>query len=360
MVPTNLKISILDNLKTAILLISPDLTISYINDAAESLLEVSGARVLGESVRQMFIELNADNGSLFNAIENTHAFTKRETKIQLSNRNIITVDCSVTPVYDGNNVVSMIMELQPLDRLLRISREKGLLAAQESSQTLVRGMAHEIKNPLGGLRGAAQLLAKQLTSDDLLDYTDVIIEEADRLSNLVDRMLGSNTLLDIKNINIHEILERVKSLVDAETGGIIDIKRDYDPSTPEIAGDKEQLIQAVLNIARNAMQVLQSNQIENPTITFTTRTLRQFTIGPERYRLVCKVEIIDNGPGIPEELLNTLFLPMVSGRADGTGLGLAISQSIINHHHGLIECNSEEGTTTFTLYIPIEETPNNP
>lgn len=348
-----LHINILDNLKTAIVLIKKDLSISYINDAAEALLEISGRKIIGESIHSLFSEQDQED-SLFQAIEHTGTFTKRETKLQLMNRQIITVDCAVTPVYEGNKIISMIMELQPLDLILRISRDEAMLAAQENSKSLVRGMAHEIKNPLGGLRGAAQLLEKELNSDYLKDYTNVIIEEADRLSKLVDRMLGSNTLFDLEQVNIHEILERVKSLIDAETGESIKLIRDYDPSLPDIIGDREQLIQAVLNIVRNAMQALQNSQTENPTITLRTRTRRQFTIGAKRHKLVCRVDITDNGAGIPPELMNTLFLPMVSGRADGTGLGLSITQSILNHHKGTVECVSEPGATTFSLYIPFE------
>jgi len=213
---------ILDNLKTAILLLEPNLTVSYINSAAEALLEVSGHRVTGEVITSLFREREqagdkAQDG-LLETIGNLSAFTKRETQIILTNRQTITVDCAVTPVFEDDEIDYLIMELQPLDRLLRISREESLIASQQTSRTLVRGMAHEIKNPLGGLRGAAQLLAKQLPSAELQDYTNVIIEEADRLSNLVDRMLGSNSLPNLKPVNIHEILERVKSLIDAETG----------------------------------------------------------------------------------------------------------------------------------------------
>ena len=170
-------------------------------------------------------------------------------------------------------------------------------------------------------------------------------------------MLGSHDLMKIQPLNIHEVLERVKYLIDAETGGKISIMRDYDPSIPEINGDQERLIQAVLNIVRNAMQSLLptiGTGSEAPTITLKTRALRQFTIGTIRHRLVCKIDIIDNGPGIPQGIAETIFLPMVSGRADGTGLGLSISQSIITHHQGLIECNSTPGHTVFTLFIPLD------
>lgn len=357
MTSEKLHTDILDNLKTAILLIDTDLYVSYINSAAEALLEISGRRIIGESLKTLFRDNTSDSDDLFTTIANTRAFNKREVPLTLSNRQHITVDFSVTPVFKADDVDAYIVELQPLDRMLRISREESILNAQQTSQTLVRGLAHEIKNPLGGLRGAAQLLAKQLPNQDLKDYTNVIIEEADRLSNLVDRMLGSNSLLDLSEVNIHEILERVKSLIDAETSGSINLNRDYDPSLPELCGDKEQLIQAVLNIVRNAMQALQSSNTPQPTITLKTRTLRQLTIGTTRHRLVCHVEISDNGPGISEQLIDTIFLPMVSGRADGTGLGLSISQSIINHHQGLIECKSEPSNTSFSLYIPLDPQP---
>ncbi len=221
---------------------------------------------------------------------------------------------------------------------------------------MIRGLAHEIKNPLGGLRGAAQLLARELPSEDLADYTNIIIEEADRLRNLVDNMLGPNTNPRMEPTNIHEVLERVRHLVEAEGLGNIRVLRDYDPSIPELIGDREQLIQATLNIVRNAMQALQQHgySVENPQITLRTRALRQFTIGSHRYRLVCRVDVIDNGPGIPESVREAIFLPMVSGRPEGTGLGLSISQSIINRHRGLIECVSEPGSTVFTLNIPLE------
>ena len=344
----NLHTQILESLKTATLLIEANLTVSYINPAAENLLEASGNKVLGELAGNLFSE----SDGLLDSINTNSAFTKREAQLNLTSGQQITVDCAVTPLEGGR----MVMELQSIDRLLRITREEGLIISQENTQELIRGMAHEIKNPLGGLRGAAQLLANELPFDDLTEYTNIIIEEADRLGNLVDRMLGSNKLLNIQRINIHEILERVKTLIAVETSGKIIIERDYDPSIPEIEGDKEQLIQATLNVVRNAMQALQSaDPIDSPSITLKTRSMRQMTIGAVIHRLVCRIDIIDNGPGISDQIRNKIFLPMISGRAEGTGLGLAISQSIINHHKGLIECASEPGHTVFSLYIPLEQ-----
>jgi two-component system nitrogen regulation sensor histidine kinase GlnL len=348
MPPDNIHAQILDNLKTAILLIEADLSVSYLNPAAEALLEASCNKVIREPVAKLFSE----SDGLLDSIHNKNPITKREARLNLASGQQIIVDCAVTPAEDGR----MLIEIQALDRMMRINREEGLIISQQNTQELVRGMAHEIKNPLGGLRGAAQLLARELHSEELTDYTNIIIEEADRLGKLVDRMLGSNKLLNIQTLNIHEILERVKALVIAETRGKIQIERDYDPSIPELEGDREQLIQAVLNIVRNAMQALEGGGTDKPpTITLKTRTMRQLTIGTIMHRLVCRVDIIDTGPGIDEDIRNKIFLPMVSGRADGTGLGLAISQSIINHHKGLIECTSEPGHTVFTLYIPLEQ-----
>ena len=250
----------------------------------------------------------------------------------------------------------LLLEVHPRDRLLRITKEEAQLSKQETSKMLVRGLAHEIKNPLGGIRGAAQLLARELPDEHLKDYTNVIIEEADRLRNLVDRMLGSNKLPALAMTNVHEVLERVCHLVEAESQGCITLVRDYDPSIPDVLIDREQMIQAVLNIVRNAMQAISSqNELRLGRISLRTRALRQFTIGHVRHRLVTKVEITDNGPGIPAELQETIFFPMVSGRPDGTGLGLAITQNIISQHQGLIECESHPGHTTFSIFLPLEQ-----
>lgn len=357
MTSDTLHIHILDNLKTAILLVEPDLTVGYINSAAEALLEISGSRTLGEPVTQLFREHEDTAAGLREAIRAGSAYTKRETLLTLPSGQQITVDYAVTPVLQDAGKISLVLEIQPLDRMLRISREEGILSSQQNTRALVRGLAHEIKNPLGGLRGAAQLLARELPDASLKDYTNIIIEEADRLRNLVDQMLGPNKAPDKKQLNLHEVVERVRQLLEAETHGRIRFLRDYDPSIPDLLGDKEQLIQAVLNIVRNAVEALtgMASPPSIPTIMLRTRSMRQFTIGTQRHRLVAKLDIVDNGPGVQRDLLETIFLPMVSGRSDGTGLGLSISQSIINRHHGLIECHSEPGSTTFSLYIPLEQ-----
>jgi len=357
MAPDTLHTRILDNLRTAILLVEPDLKVGYINSAAEALLEISKSRILGEPITNLLIERGDVAAGLREAIRAGSAYTKRETLLELPGGQSITVDYAVSPVLQDDGRFALVLEIQPLDRMLRISREEGLLSSQQNTRALVRGLAHEIKNPLGGLRGAAQLLARELPDNALKDYTNIIIEEADRLRNLVDQMLGPHKVPDKKPLNVHEVVERVRHLLEAETKGQIYFVRDYDPSIPELLGDKEQLIQAVLNIVRNAVEAINGmpKKPPRPTILLRTRSLRQFTIGTQRHRLIAKIDVIDNGPGVPTELQEAIFLPMVSGRSDGTGLGLSISQSIINRHNGLIECHSEPGSTTFSLYIPLEQ-----
>lgn len=346
---------LLDNLTTATLLLNAELRLEYMNPAAEMLLAVSGQRSHGQFISELFTESTEALSSLRQAVEQAHPFTKREAQLTSLTGQTITVDYAVTPILHQGQTL-LLLEVHPRDRLLRITKEEAQLSKQETTKMLVRGLAHEIKNPLGGIRGAAQLLARELPEEGLRDYTNVIIEEADRLRNLVDRMLGSNKLPSLAMTNIHEVLERVCSLVDAESQGRITLVRDYDPSLPDVLIDREQMIQAVLNIVRNAMQAISSqNELRLGRITLRSRALRQFTIGHVRHRLVARVEIIDNGPGIPPELQDTLFYPMVSGRPDGTGLGLAITQNIISQHQGLIECESHAGHTAFSIYLPLEQ-----
>lgn len=349
---------LLEHLNTGVLLLDADLNVFYVNPAAEALLEMSGKRCLGVPFNELAYESEESTIALQQAVVTGHSYTKREAVLQLHNQQQLTLDYSVSPVaHPETRVPSLLIELQGRDRLMRISREEQLIAKQETTRSLVRGLAHEIKNPLGGIRGAAQLLARELPSSDLNEYTNIIIEEADRLRDLVDRLLGPRHIPKQEEVNIHEILERVCQLIDVESQSRITIVRDYDPSIPEFQADKGQMIQALLNITRNAMQAMleASPEIEKPSLTLRTRTVRQFTIGHQRHRLVAQIDITDNGPGIPEEMRENLFYPMVSGRADGTGLGLSISQSIVNQKNGIIEFTSEPGKTTFSIYIPLEE-----
>lgn len=352
--PLDIYKKVLESLTTAVLLLDDQLRIQYLNPAAEQFFATSSTHLL-DAPADYLLQESQMQGEFEKALKEQYGFTKREVQLHLPNTSqTATADYTVTPISESQTR-ALLVEIRPLDRLLRISREDGLLSAHQATRALVRGVAHEVKNPLGGIRGAAQLLARELENEELKDYTNVIIAEADRLRNLVDRMLGPRAIPQLKDINIHEVLERVRSIVEVETKGAIKLIRDYDPSLPEIYADADQLIQATLNIVRNALQALTENPLqEHPAITLRTRPLRQFTIGNTRHRLTLLLEIEDNGPGIDKELAETIFYPMVSGRANGTGLGLSISQSIVNQHHGLIECESKPGKTIFRLLLPYE------
>lgn len=347
---------VLDNLTTAVVVVDPDLLVRYLNPAAEALLAISRSRALDTPFSDVFMEQDgADTATeLRETLATLHPFTKREVRLRTPLQEI-TVDYTVGLLMAPGEPVCLMFEIQQVDRLLRISREEALLASHTATRALIRGVAHEIKNPLGGIRGAAQLLAKRPAGSDVNDYTNIIIEEADRLRNLADRMLGPRKLPELKRVNIHECLERVRTLILVEAGDRVQVKRDYDISLPELLADPDQLIQALLNIAGNALQALLENPSqEAPCITLRTRHLSQFTIGATRHRLVIRVDIIDNGPGIPPALLETIFYPMVSGRANGTGLGLSIAQDIVHSYQGLIECESRPGLTLFSILLPVE------
>jgi|TARA_R110002073_G_scaffold11861_1_gene53340 two-component system nitrogen regulation sensor histidine kinase GlnL len=345
---------LLDNLRTAVLLLDGSLVVRYLNPAAEVLLATSASRCVGQALPEYFFADEDVRGALDKCIRKAHPFTRREALLHVSPGNEVAVDYSVSQLNDPGQEPTLLVEIQPLDRLLRITREEALIHAQQATRALVRGVAHEIKNPLGGIRGAAQLLERALPDPELAEYTKVIIHEADRLRNLADRMLGPRKLPNYTDENVHESLEHVRQLMLAELHHAVAIDRDYDPSLPEIPADRDQLIQVLLNLVRNAAQALTEQKVEAPRIVLRTRALRQFTIGMHRHRLVARIDIEDNGPGIPEELKETLFYPMVSGRANGSGLGLSIAQAIISQHRGLIECESVPGKTVFSLLLPME------
>jgi len=343
---------ILDNISTGVLGLDAGLCVTALNASGEALLKTSAGRCLGQHARQLVLDSREWLDNLRQVLNSRIPVTRRGMALTLHTGEDIHVDLIITPV-DGDGASRLIVELLPVDRLLKISREEGLLHAQETTRAVIRGLAHEIKNPLGGVRGAAQLLARELPNEELTEYTRVIIREADRLRDLVDRLLGPHQQLELQPLNIHEILEHVRNLILAESDNGVEVTRDYDPSLPEFPGDRLQLIQVVLNIMRNALQAAPDPR--RCVINLRTRSRRQFTIGTELHRLVCQVDIIDNGPGIPAEIEHAIFVPMVTGRAEGTGLGLAIAQSVINHHGGLLECESEPGNTRFTIYIPMRQ-----
>jgi two-component system, NtrC family, nitrogen regulation sensor histidine kinase GlnL len=340
----------LDHLNTAILLFDRELILSYINTTGEILLADSSHHLIGQSACDLF--KSSDPALLVNlkqSLSMAEALVDRALMLSRINQNV-TVSFSATPLVLGEQVSEILVELQQVDNHLRISKEEQLLTQHNTARLLVRGLAHEIKNPLGGLRGAAQLLDLELHNPELKEYTQIIIAESDRLQGLMDKMLGPNKLPNKKALNIHEVLERVRHLVQAESSGSLTIKNDYDPSIPDIKADKDQLIQAILNIVRNAVQAINGKG----NIIIKTRIHRQMSIGRKRYKLAVKCDIIDDGPGIDADIMNQIFYPMITGRAEGTGLGLSIAQALINQHNGLIECNSEPGNTVFSIYLPME------
>jgi two-component system nitrogen regulation sensor histidine kinase GlnL len=345
---------LLENLSTSVVVLDADTRVIFISPAAQALLELSESRSCGSRLEELLPQHPLLPHKLEAARES--AYTNRSLGIKLASGHEITVDCTVTPLsHAPGDARQLILELHPVDRIMRINREKGLISSQENTQAMIRGLAHEIKNPLGGVRGAAQLLARELPDPALEEYTRIIIEESDRLRDLVDRLLGPHQKPRLTRLNIHEILEHVRMLLQAEAESDVTFIRDYDPSVPDLLGDRSQLIQAILNIVSNAVRATGDNA-NSRIITLRSRVQRQFTIGAQRHRLVCRIDISDNGSGIPPELQDSIFIPMVSGRPEGSGLGLAISQSIINQHKGLIECQSKPGDTVFTLFIPLEDT----
>ncbi|MBT4210817.1 MAG: PAS domain-containing protein [Porticoccaceae bacterium] len=356
---TQLHRLLLDNLNTAVLLLDADLSINYVNSAVESLLQVSSVRLIGSNVCELFSDEESSKENLLEALKNNVGHTRRHEYLRvLASMDLFQVDYTVTPV-EINLERMLLMEMQPIDRFLKINREEALLSVHDTSKSLIRGLAHEIKNPLGGIRGAAQLLDQEIVDigldDEARELCKIITTETDRLRNLVDRLLGPNELPQLEQINVHEVTEHVAVLLEAEAQGTLVISRDYDPSIPDIQGDRIQLIQAVLNVARNAMQAVIESNLSTPLVTIKSRIQRSFTIGGDRHRVVCRIDVIDNGPGVSAEIFERIFFPMISGRSNGSGLGLTIAQTAINGHQGIIECDSEPGNTRFSIYLPIRD-----
>jgi two-component system nitrogen regulation sensor histidine kinase GlnL len=340
----------LDLLSSAVILLDGELCIRHLNPAAENLLSVSQRVWLGRPLNQLLGTPAALAEALDNALRNSWSYTGHNVPFARGEDKPIHLDCTVTPIETAQ--ASLLLEFRPIDHQLKAAREEREAVQQQVNRELVRNLAHEIKNPLGGIRGSAQLLEHELGSHEnapqLTEYTQVIIKEADRLQELMRRLLSSHRVMQPAQMNIHELLERVRRLIQAEYGGVR-VTADYDLSLPEITGDREQLIQAILNIARNAAQAMRGEG----DLTFRTRVLRQVTLAKKRYRLALELQVIDNGPGIAEEMRDKIFYPLVSGRADGTGLGLTLAQSFIQQHHGSIEVESKPGRTCFTIRLPM-------
>ncbi len=345
---------ILDNMVTAVVVLDESLCVENINSAAESLLHTSAPQVTDHSLKDLIMRADDIMPALERALYDGQPYTERDVALRLPDNITENVDLTVSILErPPEGPRSLVLELTPMTRLKRINKDGASVARQETARQLIRGLAHEVKNPLGGIRGAAQLLERELPDDTLKEYTNVIISEADRLTELVDSMLGPQRGLKLEPINILQVFEHVIQLIEAEQPGLIHWVRDYDPSMPDVEGDESQLIQAILNILRNASQALQGT--DDPQIQLRSRVVRQFTIGAVRHRMVVELEIADNGPGIDPDLEERIFFPMISGRPDGTGLGLAITQNIIAQHHGSIQVNTRPGRTSFLVYLPFTQ-----
>jgi two-component system, NtrC family, nitrogen regulation sensor histidine kinase GlnL len=340
----------LELLATAVVLLNDERDMCYANPAAENLFELSKRQLVGHSIGSVFGEAPA----LFQAIDKARAsgasYTEQELELGVAGKLKLHLSCTVSVVDTPE--ATLLLEFRHIDQQLKIAREERLLEQQQSNRDLIRSLAHEIKNPLGGIRGAAQLLEHELDRPPLIEYTQVIIGEADRLQTLVDRLLTPHRLPKYRQTNIHELLVRVASVVQAEFPKIL-ILSDFDISLPELEADPEQLTQALFNIVRNAAQALEGIS-GTREIRLRTRVARGITLAKRRHRLALAVSVEDNGPGVPEAIRDKIFFPLVSGREGGSGLGLTIAQTFIAQHNGAIECESVPGRTNFTVLLPLD------
>jgi len=333
----------LELLATAVVALDEQLTVRYANPAAESLLATGAKSLIGQPFLQLFAEREALERALGDALQTHWDYSAQSVTYSRVGRDPLPLACTMTRI-DAQGL-GLLAELRPIEEQLRYAREERLVFEQQANRELIRNLAHEIKNPLGGLRGSAQLLERELDKPELREYTQVIIQEADRLQRLMDRMLTPHRTPRLEPLGIHEVLERVRSLVKAEFA--VEIQCDYDPSIPEIVGDSEQLIQAVLNIARNAAQS------GAKSISFRTRAVRQITLLRQRHRLALELQVVDDGPGVPQEIQDRIFNPLVSGREGGTGLGLSLAQTFVQYHRGVVEFESRPGRTIFRILLPL-------
>jgi two-component system nitrogen regulation sensor histidine kinase GlnL len=349
----------LDLLTTAVMLLDDAERVRYMNAAAENLFGLSARSAEGFALEQLFSGDSAElSAALGYARANNASYTEHDVTLATNGHDPLHLSCTVTPVdaMDVGARGGFLIEFRHIEQQLRIAREERMLDQSEANRELIRNLAHEIKNPLGGIRGAAQLLERELDRPALHEYTQVIMKEADRLQLLMDRLLTPHRLPQRGQVNVHEVLERVRSVILAEFPGI-SVRRDYDTSLPSVEGDREQLIQAALNIARNAAQAIaaQTPRRTDGEIRLVTRVARQVTLARRRYRHALDVRIIDNGPGIPEKLQERIFYPLVSGREGGTGLGLTLAQNFISRHHGAVTFESSPGRTFFSILLPVNE-----
>jgi len=343
---------ILDYLSSTIMCLDANLKLNYINATGEMLFESSASSLIGRDFSRLFsqVESSTITGKLSDFADQRQPMTEHEANITLSSGKSITADYSISALEENDVGGNILIEIKPLDRQVQILRDDLSLLHKQASQQFARGMAHEIKNPLGSIRGAAQLLEREIIQPSMKEYTDVIISEVDRLQTLVNNMLGPNVKMSKQPVNILEILEHIRSLLLAAEPDRFVVHRDYDPSIPELLADKDQLIQAFLNIAQNAVQALG----KEGEITFKTRIGHKVTIGQIKHPLVIQIDIIDNGRGITAAISDTIFLPMVTDKPQGSGLGLPIAQEIVSGHGGIIKAESLPIGTRFCTILPLE------
>ena len=344
----------LEWLATAVLLQDDERRLVYANAAAENLFELSRRTLTGRTLSELFGPCRALEAAIERACASGASYTEQEVTLTPPGRSPLHLACTASRVDAPG--VALLLELRPIDHALRIAREERLAEQQQANRELIRSLAHEIKNPLGGIRGAAQLLERELDRPALAEYTQVIITEADRLRSLVNRLLGPHRAPAFRRINVHEVLVRAKGVVQAEFPAI-PIVCDFDSSLPEFDADYEQLMQAALNIVRNAAQALAGSTTAAPAIRLVTRVARGVTLARQRHRLAVAMHVEDNGPGVPDAIRDRIFFPLVSGREGGSGLGLTIAQTLVAQHGGTIECTSTPGRTRFSVLLPIVATP---
>lgn len=352
----------LDLLATAVILVDHGDVLRHMNPAAENLLELNHTQAVGQDIASVFAEHEVLGTALDYARKNNCSFSEHDLMIGVSGRPRMHFACTVTPIERSSafDVAGCLVEFRQIEQQLRIAREERVFDQSVANRELMRNLAHEIKNPLGGIRGAAQLLEHELENPALHEYTQVIMKEADRLQALMSRLLAPHRIPQPAHVNIHEVLERVRSVLLAEFQKQITIQRDYDVSLPDVYGDAEQLIQAALNVARNAAQALTEGRIANPRIILKTRAARQVTLARKRYRHAIEVSLIDNGPGIPADIGERVFYPLVTGRAEGSGLGLTIAQNFVSQHNGVLTFESAPGRTSFVMLLPVTESKDIP
>lgn len=344
---TSLNEAILDNLFTSVLVLDDTLTVCYANPSAEQLLCLSLRRLQSAPLTSLLPHSQLDFNQISQILSHSERVIKSDSQLIIDGQTH-KINLKVCR-FEHKNKPAILLELGLIERQYQLNQEAIENAQQDAARELIRGLAHEIKNPLGGLRGAAQLLEKMLPAPDLKEYTQLIISQADRLKNLVNRLLGPQKLGQRRHENIHVILEKARKLVQLDAPWV-KISRDYDPSLPEIEMDPEQLEQGILNILNNAVFALKEQK--NAHIILRTRTEHQVVLNGEHHRFAVRVDIQDNGPGVLEKLQDTLFYPMISGNPEGTGLGLAITRNLIDQHKGKIFVTSEPENTVFTILLP--------